>query len=198
METFLFWVHVYVAFRGLVAILGDFFQDATGASTEKTFGIRINMCSLKKLFTYVHRLRDYDLRHRQRFPDLPRMVVEGTYYPPVSRIKPYVKVHGETTDEDKVFLMQLLEKFPDFAGNAPGAHAKPWIRVLALKVHCAYYAFIGELHRLCRDKGVDFVVTVTNDPFVEPVVVAIGVHGPLAETFQDLLSKIPQLKLVFF
>jgi hypothetical protein len=193
-----FWIHMYVLFRGLCQILSETIGEAAGIPREKMYVVKMRMPTLTALFKYVNRLRVHDLRRRRHW-SLPRLVVHGTYFPPEAHVRPVFTVHGETTPQDKAALQQIVDKYPGFATPlASGKTGCTWMRIVALKVHCGYHHVVAELNRLCRSQGALMVLTITNDPFVEPCVTTIGLHDGIKEDVVRVLSKISNIKFVSF
>lgn len=186
-----FWIHLYVVFRGLCAIFWETIEEVAGARPEKLLYIKMQMPTLTSLGKYVSKLRKYDIRSRQS-PSLPRLIVEGTYYPPDFRVTPFFTIHGHTTADDMIHVKAIMDQYPNFARTKP---KMSWFRMLAIKVHSENRKIIAEAHRLCLSKGIFFVVTVTNDPFVEPFAITIGLD---AELEQEVVATMDCISVVSF
>lgn len=192
-----FWIHMYIVFRGLCQILCDMVAEVAGTtSPEKIFAVNMRMPTLTALFKYVNRLRTHDLRRRRHW-SLPRLVVDGTYFPPEAHVRPVFTIHGKTTPEDKAALQRIMQAYPGFRTTTATPQCT-WMRIVALKVHCAYHGVVAELHRLCKTHGAMLVLTITNDPFVEPCVTMIGLHDGIKDDVDSVLAKIATLKSISF
>lgn len=192
-----FWIHMYVVFRGLCQIFLETIADVRGTKPEAMVSIKFRMPTLPALFKYVYRLRLHDLRHRRHWP-MPRLVVDGTYFPPEAHVRPVVTIHGETTQDDRKALQTILKKYPGFRANISGHRNGTWMRIVALKVHCGYHNVVTELNRICRAKGALLVLTVTNDPHVESCVTMIGLHDGIKDDVDRVLATIANLRSVNF
>lgn len=185
---------MYVLFRGLWAIFWDMMVEVVGTSPETIVRIRLAMNNVTSLRNFLSRLRRYDLRFRRRTA-LPRLIVEGMYYPPDFQIAPFFKICGKTTSEDQRHLQEMMTKYPGFSLRKP---KMSWMRVLELKIYCEHHRFVGEAHRICHEKRVFFVLTVTTDPFEKPCATMIGLEKIVRNEMQGFLSQIASLKVVFF
>lgn len=200
-----FWIHMYVVWRGVSLIVWETLDRIVGTDPDKLVTLRMRMPSLKSLFKYVSLLRRHDLRNR-RPTKFPRLIVEGTYYPPEAMLAPYVTVQGDASDEDKARMLEIVNKYPMFARpdavstktTAKASKQWTWMKIVALRANLAHHAVFTGLHRLCRDQGGFLVATVTNDPFASSSLILIGIDPDMQHDIQKIAKPIVGLKITSF
>lgn len=198
-----FWIHLYILWRGLWLILGETLDRLLeGPRPERLVSLRMRMCSLRSVFKYVKLLRRHDASHR-RAPRYPRLVVEGTYFPRDAFLSPTVTVHGDATDEDKARMVDIVRQYPLFhraltEEEAVLAKFGTWMKIVALKAHFAHHAVFVQVAKLCRRRGAFFVATVSNDPFLEPSLTAIGLDTDMRQDVAAIAEAISNLKIISF
>lgn len=196
-----FWLHMYIVFRGLLAILIETIAEIAGSRPEEVCCVQMRMPTLASLFKYMNRLRAYDVGRRKHW-SFPRLIVEGTYFPPEAHVRPFFKVEGQTTARDKKAMADIVSKYPGFQvvpSSQPQLPTVTWMRVVALKVHHVYRRAVLDIRRVCLHHGAFLVLTITNDPTDAAVATTIGLHDAATKNDIDVvLHKIPNLKRVSF
>lgn len=188
-----FWIHSYIVFRGLWEILWETVADIAGTSPERIVYVKMRLPTLTSVFKYVHRLRVHNFRRRKHW-SFPRLVVEGTYFPPEAHVKPFFTVEGDPLPQDRARMVEILQKYPGFAVFQTRVPSVTWMRIVALKVHYAYHQVVMDAKRICFTKGAFLVLTITNDPLVQPCVTMIGLHDDaIKDDIDVVLGKIPNL-----